>query len=50
VNRLEDPADRRAVIRCANLFYQLYGGIFHALPLDEAAAGPQPATLKRSAL
>lgn len=37
VNRLEGDGDRSAVIRCARIFYRLYGDIFRAL--DEARAG-----------
>lgn len=33
VNRLEDEADRRAVVHCAKMFYKLYGDIFRSLPL-----------------
>jgi long-subunit acyl-CoA synthetase (AMP-forming)/thiaminase len=31
VNRLDDPGDRAAVIRCARVFYKLYGDVFRAL-------------------
>lgn len=31
VNRIEDPADREAVIHCARVFYGLYGDVFRAL-------------------
>jgi pyrroloquinoline quinone (PQQ) biosynthesis protein C len=34
VNRLDDPADREAVIHCARVFYRLYGDIFRALARD----------------
>lgn len=33
MNRLEDEADRQAVIHAAGVFYKLYGDIFRALPL-----------------
>lgn len=33
MNRLEDEADKQAVIHCARVFYKLYGDIFRALPL-----------------
>jgi len=33
MNRLEDEADRQAVIHCAKMFYRLYGDIFRSLPL-----------------
>lgn len=38
VNRLDDPADRDAVIHCAKRFYRLYGDVFRALPLTLNAA------------
>jgi len=31
VNRIEDPADREAVVCCAKVFYKLYGDIFRDL-------------------
>ena len=31
VNRLAEPSDRQAVIRCAKAFYRLYGDIFRCL-------------------
>jgi pyrroloquinoline quinone (PQQ) biosynthesis protein C len=34
VNRM-DPADQAEVLRCARVFYQLYGDIFRALPLPK---------------
>ena len=43
MNRLDDPADQRAVVHAAKRFYKLYGDIFRslrddtALPLAEAA-------------
>jgi acyl-CoA synthetase (AMP-forming)/AMP-acid ligase II len=42
VNRLDDHGDRAAVIRCARVFYKLYGDVFRRLddvrrPLMEAA-------------
>jgi len=33
MNRLEDEADKQAVVHCARVFYKLYGDIFRALPL-----------------
>jgi acyl-CoA synthetase (AMP-forming)/AMP-acid ligase II len=36
VNRLDDPADRAAVVHCARVFYALYADVFRAL--DEARA------------
>lgn len=38
VNRLEDPADREAVIHCARVFYRLYGDIFRALARETGVA------------
>ena len=32
MNRLEDQADRRAVLHCAGMMYRLYGDIFRSLP------------------
>jgi pyrroloquinoline quinone (PQQ) biosynthesis protein C len=34
MDRLEDPADQAAVIRCAKVMYRLYGDVFRGLPLD----------------
>jgi pyrroloquinoline quinone (PQQ) biosynthesis protein C len=34
VNRLDDEADRQAVIHTANMMYRLYGDVFRSLPLD----------------
>ena len=36
MNRIEDPADRAQIVHSANVFYGLYGDIFHSL--DGAAA------------
>lgn len=33
VNRIDDPADRQAVIHCAKRFFRLYGNVFRELPL-----------------
>ncbi len=38
VNRLDDEADRQAVIHCAKRFFRLYGDVFRALPLTLNAA------------
>lgn len=35
MNRLTEPGDRAAVIECSKAIYQLYGGIFRALPQAE---------------
>ena len=35
VNRLDDDADRRAVIHAARMFYRLYADLFRALPLTD---------------
>ena len=32
MNRLDDAADRRAVVHCARMMYRLYGDIFRSLP------------------
>ncbi|RMG29953.1 MAG: iron-containing redox enzyme family protein [Gammaproteobacteria bacterium] len=39
MNRLEEEADREAVIHAARMFYGLYGDVFRALPVDESEAG-----------
>lgn len=36
MNRLEQPADQEAVIRCARMIYHLYGDIFRSLPRSAA--------------
>jgi len=33
MNRLDQDADKQAVIHCAKMFYKLYGDIFRSLPL-----------------
>lgn len=43
VNRLEDSGDRAAVIHCARVFYQLYGGVFRALDARRAAPAQEAA-------
>jgi hypothetical protein len=37
VDRLDDAADRAAVIHAARMFYRLYGDVFRALPRAGAA-------------
>ena len=37
VNRLDDPADRDAVVHCARVFYRLYGAVFEALDAQRTA-------------
>ena len=32
MNRIDEPADREAVVHCARTMYRLYGDIFRALP------------------
>jgi pyrroloquinoline quinone (PQQ) biosynthesis protein C len=34
VNRLDDDADKAAIIHMANMMYRLYGDVFRSLPLD----------------
>ena len=36
-DRLDDPADRQAVIHCAKVFYKLYGDLFRGLARDTGA-------------
>ena len=36
MNRVNDDADRRAIIHAAKVFYKLYGDIFRGLPIAEA--------------
>jgi hypothetical protein len=38
MDRLDDAADRAAVLHAARLFYRLYGDVFRALPRADAAA------------
>ncbi|MGV3741628.1 MAG: TenA family transcriptional regulator, partial [Burkholderiaceae bacterium] len=35
MNRLDDEADRQAVVHCAGMFYKLYGDIFRSLPAND---------------
>ena len=37
MDRVEDPADRRAIVHAARAFYRLYGDVFRGLPLPQAA-------------
>jgi thiaminase len=37
MNRVDDAADRHAIIHAARVFYKLYGDIFRGLPLAAAA-------------
>jgi pyrroloquinoline quinone (PQQ) biosynthesis protein C len=37
MNRLDDPADRQAVLHSARMMYRLYGDIFRALPSGREA-------------
>jgi pyrroloquinoline quinone (PQQ) biosynthesis protein C len=39
VNRMEDPADREAVVHCAKVFYKLYGDIFRDLGRETGLGG-----------
>jgi thiaminase len=39
VNRLDDPADRRALIHCARVFYHLYGDVFRWLDARRGQRG-----------
>jgi len=39
VNRLEDPADRAAVVHCAKVFYTLYAGVFASIPRARLSTG-----------
>ncbi|MDQ9170747.1 iron-containing redox enzyme family protein [Oxalobacteraceae bacterium R-40] len=36
MNRLDDDADKQAIIHCARMFYKLYGDIFRSLPSRES--------------
>ncbi|MGD8873594.1 MAG: iron-containing redox enzyme family protein [Gammaproteobacteria bacterium] len=36
MNRVDDVADRRAIVHAAKLFYKLYGDIFRGLPIAKA--------------
>jgi pyrroloquinoline quinone (PQQ) biosynthesis protein C len=38
VDRLDDPADRAAIVHAANAFFRLYGDIFRSLPLPNEAS------------
>ena len=41
MNRLDDDADRAAVLHSADVFYRLYSDIFHALPISSQSAEEQ---------
>ena len=38
IDRLDDAADRAAVLHAARMFYRLYGGVFRALPRADVIA------------
>jgi hypothetical protein len=48
VDRLDDAADRRAVIATALTMYSLYGDVFRALPHAAHAAAPAPVPPRRA--
>ena len=35
MDRIEDPADRQAIVHAARAFYRLYGDVFRGLPLPQ---------------
>ena len=37
MDRIDDPADRRAIVHAARAFYRLYGDVFRSLPLPQVA-------------
>jgi hypothetical protein len=39
VNRLDDAADRSAVLHAARVFFRLYGDVFRQLPRASAIQG-----------
>lgn len=43
VNRLDDAADRETLVRCARIFYRLYGDVFRGLDAARAARGRERA-------
>ena len=43
MDRLEEPADKIAVVHCARAFYRLYGNVFRDLPLPEPVRAAQGA-------
>ena len=40
MDRVDDPADRGAIVHAARAFYRLYGGVFRGLPLPQPAGAP----------
>jgi pyrroloquinoline quinone (PQQ) biosynthesis protein C len=36
MNRIDDPADRSAILRSADIFYRLYGDVFRSLAPEQA--------------
>jgi len=45
MDRLDDPRDQRAVLRCARATFTLYGDVFGALPCGGASRDPAPGTV-----
>ncbi len=43
MDRIEDAADREAIVHAARAFYRLYGDVFRGLPLPQASAAPSVA-------
>ena len=38
MNRIDEPADREAIVHAARMFYRLYGDVFRSLPLPAVRA------------
>ncbi|HRK57302.1 MAG TPA: iron-containing redox enzyme family protein [Burkholderiaceae bacterium] len=38
MDAIHEPTDQRAIVHAAHMFFRLYGDVFRALPLPEAAA------------
>ncbi|MEZ5650313.1 MAG: iron-containing redox enzyme family protein [Burkholderiaceae bacterium] len=45
VNRLDDEADRRAIVHAAGMFYELYGNVFRSLDSPRATVASDAAAL-----
>lgn len=43
MDRIEDPADQRAIVHAARAFYRLYGDVFRELPMPQPQRAGAPA-------
>lgn len=49
MDQIEDPRDQADIVHAARAFFRLYGDVFRGLPLPQAQAQAQPATVPEAA-